>query len=159
MSQGKLVTLANFNELFDGILNPKQLDGLRLLVTPFPQQQFNATDDRRSKAPHRGVTCFDCHVNGHTNAATPLVGDIRPQEFRHSIDTPSCGRFKQESARRRERGPGLPSQLSFLAWGRNARATGRAERDHSGLELQKNGAAVTGRRQHVLAARCRGPRS
>jgi cytochrome c peroxidase len=38
---------------------------------------------------HRGVTCFDCHVNGHTNAATHLVGDIRPQEFRHRIDTPS----------------------------------------------------------------------
>jgi cytochrome c peroxidase len=35
------------------------------------------------------VTCFDCHVNGHTNAATHLVGDIRPQEFRHRIDVPS----------------------------------------------------------------------
>ncbi len=48
VSKGKLVTLANFNELFKDILNPKQLEGLRLLVTPFPQQQFNATDDRRS---------------------------------------------------------------------------------------------------------------
>ena len=28
-------------------------------------------------------------MNGHTNAATHLVGDIRPQEFRHRIDTPS----------------------------------------------------------------------
>jgi cytochrome c peroxidase len=28
-------------------------------------------------------------VNGHTNAATHLVGDIRPQEFRHRIDTPT----------------------------------------------------------------------
>ena len=37
----------------------------------------------------RGVACFDCHVNGHTNGATHLVGDIRPQEFRHRIDTPS----------------------------------------------------------------------
>jgi cytochrome c peroxidase len=36
-----------------------------------------------------GVTCFDCHVNGHTNAATHLVGDIRPQAHRHRIDTPS----------------------------------------------------------------------
>jgi cytochrome c peroxidase len=35
------------------------------------------------------VACFDCHVNGHTNGATHLVGDIRPQEFRHRIDTPS----------------------------------------------------------------------
>ena len=89
VSQGQLVTIANFNELFSGILNPKQLEGLRLLVTPFPQQQFNATDDRRSLKPHIGVTCFDCHVNGHTNAATHLVGDIRPQEFRHRIDVPT----------------------------------------------------------------------
>jgi cytochrome c peroxidase len=89
VSQGQLVTIANFHTLFKDILNPKQLEGLRLLVTPFPQQQFNATDDRRSLHAHLGVTCFDCHVNGHTNAATHLVGDIRPQEFRHRIDVPS----------------------------------------------------------------------
>lgn len=89
VSQGNLVTIINYYELFNGILNPKQLEGLRLLVTPFPQQQFNQTEDRRSEHPSRGVTCFDCHVNGHTNAATHLVGDIRPQEFRHRLDTPS----------------------------------------------------------------------
>ncbi|MBW1735851.1 MAG: cytochrome B6 [Deltaproteobacteria bacterium] len=89
VSQGKVVTMMNYFELFNGILNPKQLEGLRLLVTPFPQQQFNQTDDRRSELPSRGVTCFDCHVNGHTNAATHLVGDIRPQEFRHRLDIPS----------------------------------------------------------------------
>ncbi len=89
VSQGQLVTGANYYRLFNGILNPKQLEGLRLLVTPFPQQQFNQTDDRRSLKPHRGVTCFDCHVNGHTNAATHLVGDIRPQKFRHRLDVPS----------------------------------------------------------------------
>jgi cytochrome c peroxidase len=89
VSRGRLVTIANFHELFNGILNPKQIEGLRLLVTPFPQQQFNQTEDRRAIEQHRGVACFDCHVNGHTNAATHLVGDIRPQEFRHRIDTPS----------------------------------------------------------------------
>jgi cytochrome c peroxidase len=89
VSQGKLVTIDNYYELFNGILNPKQLEGLRLLITPFPQQQFNQTEDRRSARPSRGVTCFDCHANGHTNASTHLVGDIRPQEFRHRIDTPS----------------------------------------------------------------------
>lgn len=89
VSQGKVVTIENYFELFNGILNPKQLEGLRLLVTPFPQQQFNQTDDRRSACPSRGVTCFDCHVNGHTNGATHLVGDIRPQEYRHRLDTPS----------------------------------------------------------------------
>lgn len=89
VSKGQLVTINNYYELFNGILNPKQLEGLRLLVTPFPQQQFNQTEDRRSEKPSRGVACFDCHANGHTNAATHLVGDIRPQEFRHRIDTPS----------------------------------------------------------------------
>ncbi len=88
VSQGKVVTIDNYYELFNGILNPKQIEGLRLLVTPFPQQQFNQTEDRRSARPSRGVTCFDCHVNGHTNATTHLVGDIRPQEFRHGLDTP-----------------------------------------------------------------------
>jgi cytochrome c peroxidase len=89
VSQGKLVTIDNFYELFNGILNPKQLEGVRLLVTPFPQQQFNQTEDRRSERSSRGVACFDCHANGHTNATTHLVGDIRPQEFRHRLDTPS----------------------------------------------------------------------
>ena len=88
VSQGQVVTMMNYYALFNGILNPKQLEGLRLLVTPFPQQQFNMTEDRRSEKPSRGVTCFDCHVNGHSNGATHLVGDIRPQEFRHRLDTP-----------------------------------------------------------------------
>ncbi len=89
VSQGKLVTIDNFYDLFNGILNPKQIEGLRLLVTPFPQQQFNQTEDRRTVRPSRGVACLDCHANGHTNASTHLVGDIRPQQFRHRIDTPT----------------------------------------------------------------------
>jgi cytochrome c peroxidase len=87
VSQGKLVTTDNYYALFNGILNPKQLEGLRLLLTPFPQQQFNATADRRSEHPSLGVACFDCHQNGHTNGANHLVGDIRPQQFRHRIET------------------------------------------------------------------------
>ncbi len=89
VSRGKEVTLENYYELFNGILNPKQLEGLRLLLTPFPQQQFNATEDRRSVKASRGVACFDCHANGHSNGATHLAGDVRPQEFRHRIDTPT----------------------------------------------------------------------
>ncbi|MDO9004162.1 MAG: hypothetical protein Q7V20_11980 [Aquabacterium sp.] len=89
VSKGELVTLNNFFKLFNGVLNPKQLEGMRLLLTPFPQQQFNVTDDRRSVKPSRGVACLDCHANGHTNASTHLAGDVRPQEFRHRIDTPS----------------------------------------------------------------------
>jgi len=89
VSRGLLVTTNNYYELFNGILNPKQLEGLRLLLTPFPQQQFNLTADRRSEHPSLGVSCFDCHQNGSTNGATHLVGDIRPQQFRHRIETPT----------------------------------------------------------------------
>jgi len=91
VSQGKLVTVENFQEIFAGILNSKDLEGMRMLVTQFPQQQFNATADRKTEKPigMQGVACFDCHVNGHTSAATHLVGDIRPQSHRRRIDTPS----------------------------------------------------------------------
>jgi cytochrome c peroxidase len=91
VSQGKLVTVDNFQEIFGGILNSKDLEGMRLLVTQFPQQQFNATADRKTDQPigMQGVACFDCHVNGHTSAATHLVGDIRPQSHRRRIDTTS----------------------------------------------------------------------
>lgn len=91
VSKGQVVTVNNFYDLFNGILNPKQLEGLRLLVSQFPQQQFNATADRKTERPDGmlGVTCFDCHVNGHTSGAAHLVGDIRPQENRRRIETPS----------------------------------------------------------------------
>jgi cytochrome c peroxidase len=89
VAKGQLVTLDNFFQLFNGVLNPKQLEGLRLLLTPFPQQQFNQTDDRRSERASRGVACFDCHANGHTNAGFHLAGDARPQTHRRRIDTPS----------------------------------------------------------------------
>lgn len=89
VSRGKVVTLENFHDLFDGVLNAKDLEGLRLLVTQFPQQQFNATADRKTDkaAGMLGVACFDCHVNGHTSGATHLAGDIRPQSHRRRLDT------------------------------------------------------------------------
>ena len=91
VSQGKVVTVENFQEIFAGILNAKDLEGVRLLVTQFPQQQFNATADRKTVTPDgmRGLACFDCHVNGHTSGATHLAGDIRPQSHRRRLDTPS----------------------------------------------------------------------
>jgi cytochrome c peroxidase len=91
VSKGKVLTLETFNEVFNGILNSKDLEGVRLLVSQFPQQQFNATYDRKTEKPEgmKGVACLDCHVNGHTSGATHLVGDIRPQSHRRRIDTPS----------------------------------------------------------------------
>ena len=87
VSQGKLVSLTNYYQLFNGILTPRQLEGLRLLLTPFPQQQFNATEDRRAEIPSQGAACFDCHSNGHQNGATHLAPDARPEWFRHRIKT------------------------------------------------------------------------
>ncbi|HEY6770359.1 MAG TPA: hypothetical protein VI386_36915, partial [Candidatus Sulfotelmatobacter sp.] len=76
-------------EMFNGILTPRQLEGLRLLVTPFPEQQFNATDDRKSATPSLGANCFDCHSNGHQNGSTHLAPDARPEWFRHRLKTVS----------------------------------------------------------------------
>jgi cytochrome c peroxidase len=89
VSRGQLITVNNYYDLFNGILNPKQLEGLRLLLTQFPQQQFNATADRKTERPDGmlGVACFDCHVNGHTSGAFHLVGDIRPEANRRRIET------------------------------------------------------------------------
>ena len=89
VTNGKLVTLTNYYELFNGILTPRQLEGLRLLVTPFPEQQFNATEDRKSAIPSQGVSCFDCHANGHQNGAFHLSPDVRPEWFRHRVGTTS----------------------------------------------------------------------
>jgi cytochrome c peroxidase len=89
VSQGKLVSLTNYFDMFNGILTPRQLEGLRLLLTPFPQQQFNATDDRKSEVASQGSACFDCHANGHQNGATHLAPDARPEWFRHRLKTVS----------------------------------------------------------------------
>jgi cytochrome c peroxidase len=87
VSQGKLISLTNYYEMFNGILTPRQLEGFRLLLTPFPEQQFNATDDRKSAIPSQGVACFDCHSNGHQNGALHLTPDTRPEWFRHRTKT------------------------------------------------------------------------
>ena len=87
VSQGKLVSLTNYYQMFNGILTPRQLEGLRLLLTPFPEQQFNATEDRRAELPSTGAACFDCHSNGHQNGATHEAPDTRPQWFRHRLKT------------------------------------------------------------------------
>jgi cytochrome c peroxidase len=89
VSQGKLISLTNYYQLFNGILTPRQLEGLRLLLTPFPEQQFNATEDRRAELPSQGVACFDCHSNGHQNGALHETPDTRPQWFRHRTKTTS----------------------------------------------------------------------
>ncbi len=94
---GKLISFRNYYEIFSGKLTPVQMEGLRLLLTPFPQQQFNQTEDRKSVHAELGVTCFDCHTNGHTNATFHLNPDTRPQADRMRLDTVSLrGLFNQQ---------------------------------------------------------------
>src|SRR6185369_7254786 len=97
VSRGEVVSINNYYRLFKDILTPVQLDGLRLLLTPFPQEEFNPTDDRKTVEPSLGVTCFDCHINGHTTGQFHLNPDIRPQERRFRVDTVSLrGLFNQQ---------------------------------------------------------------
>ena len=97
VSKGQVLSLRNFHEMFNGILTPVQLEGLRLLLTPNPQQQFNQTEDRKVELPSMGVSCLDCHTNGHTNAAFHLTPDVRPQANRFRLDSTSLrGMFNQQ---------------------------------------------------------------
>jgi cytochrome c peroxidase len=97
VSRGEVVSINNYYRLFKPILTPVQLDGLRLLLTPFPQEEFNPTDDRKSRDASLGVACLDCHVNGHTTAQFHLSPDMRPQERRFRLDTTSLrGVFNQQ---------------------------------------------------------------
>jgi len=87
VSQGKLVTIENYYELFNAFSLRSRSKGLRLLVTPFPQQQYNETEDRRSEKPSRGAACFDAIRRPHQQGKRTCAR--RPsQESRHRIVTP-----------------------------------------------------------------------
>ncbi|MEM5788420.1 MAG: hypothetical protein AAGU11_13990 [Syntrophobacteraceae bacterium] len=97
VSRGEVVSINNFYRLFKDLLTPVQLDGLRMLLTPFPQEEFNPTDDRKSVNPSLGVTCLDCHINFHTTGQFHLNPDNRPQQRRFRLDTVSLrGMFNQQ---------------------------------------------------------------
>ncbi|ABI59575.1 cytochrome c peroxidase [Nitrosomonas eutropha C91] len=97
VSRGEVISINNFYRLFKDILTPVQLNGLQMLLSPLPQEEFNPTDDRKSVQPSLGVTCFDCHVNGHTTGQFHLSPDIRPQERRFRLDTVSLrGLYAQQ---------------------------------------------------------------
>ncbi|MER9332249.1 cytochrome B6 [Mesorhizobium sp. M0488] len=97
VSRGDLLTIRNFYEYMNGIITPVQMEGLRLLLTPFPQEEFNQTEDRKVAMQSTGVACLDCHSNFHTNAAFHLTPDVRPQAERFRLDTTSLrGLFNQQ---------------------------------------------------------------
>ncbi len=89
VTRGVEITYGNYFNMFNGILTPEQLDGLRILVTPFQTTWFNVTHHRVTPEPSEGVTCFSCHVNGHSNGAIELAPDSRPNYARLRVDTPS----------------------------------------------------------------------
>ncbi|MFT3837919.1 MAG: cytochrome B6 [Myxococcaceae bacterium] len=89
VTRGAEITYGNYFDLFDGLITPEQLDGLRLLVTPFQTTWFNSTQHRVTAEPSQGVSCFSCHVNGHTNGAIELAPDSRPNYARLRTDTPT----------------------------------------------------------------------
>src|SRR5262249_8315156 len=60
VSRGVEITYGNYFDMFNGLLTPEQLDGLRLLVTPFQTTWFNVTHHRVTAEPSQGVTCFSC---------------------------------------------------------------------------------------------------
>lgn len=89
VTNGREVTLSNYWEMFNGLLTPEQLEGLKELLKPTPSTFFNHTTFRVTEEPSAGVACFSCHVNGHTNGAFELAPDTRPQLARLRVGTPS----------------------------------------------------------------------
>jgi cytochrome c peroxidase len=97
VSRGQLLTIKNFYEVMNGIITPVHMEGLRLLLTPFPQEEFNQTEDRKVAEQSPGVTCLDCHANFHSNGAFHLTPEVRPQAGRFRLDTTSLrGMFNQQ---------------------------------------------------------------
>ncbi len=96
VSRGVEITYGNYFNMMNGILTPEQMDGLRLMVTPFQTTWFNTTHHRVTPEPSQGVSCLSCHVNGHTNGAIELAPDSRPNYARLRADTPTLrGNYAQ----------------------------------------------------------------
>ncbi len=89
VTKGQEITIDNYYDIFNGLLTPEQMEGLKELLRPTPTTWFNHTSHRITLEPSKGVACFDCHVNGHTNGAFELAPDSRPNLARLRTDTPT----------------------------------------------------------------------
>jgi cytochrome c peroxidase len=87
VTRGQMITLQNFEAMFQDVLTPFQLEGLRLLLQKTTAQRHNLTLDRSTAKAVEGVSCLDCHVNGHTTGQFHLTPDVRPQSERFRIET------------------------------------------------------------------------
>ena len=89
VTQGREITLGNYYQIFNGLLTGEQMEGLKELLKPTPTTWFNHTTHRVTLEPSAGVSCFSCHVNGHTNGAFELAPDARPNLARLRVETPT----------------------------------------------------------------------
>ncbi len=89
VTKGAEITMGNYFEMFDGLLTPEQMEGLKELLKPTPTTWFNHTTHRVTLEPSAGVSCLACHVNGHTNGAFELAPDSRPTMARLRVKTTS----------------------------------------------------------------------
>ena len=89
VTKGREITLGNYYDIFNGLLTPEQMEGLKELLRPTPTTWFNQTSHRVTIEPSAGVSCLSCHVNGHSNGAIELAPDSRPNAARLRVDTPT----------------------------------------------------------------------
>jgi len=123
-SPGKLVTIITLRAV-QRDPEPEGPRGLRLLVTPFRSSQFNQTEDRRSEVASRGVTCFDCQVNGHTMALPTRSAISGRSEFPSSHRHAEPARCEHPAQLRSQRA--LSSVEDFT----NSSSRGYFDGDHS----------------------------
>ena len=109
--------------MFNGVLSPEQLDGLRLCVTPFQTTWFNVTNHRVTEQPSEGVTCFSYILK--TASPTALQNVALAQLTANLIGnalkfTPAGGAVTIRLLRRGDEtelsvsdsGPGLPPEVT-----------------------------------------------
>jgi hypothetical protein len=63
--------------------------GREIMLGNYYEILCNHTEHRVTLEPSAGVSCFSCHVNGHSNGAIELAPDSRPNQARLRMDTPS----------------------------------------------------------------------
>jgi cytochrome c peroxidase len=80
VSRGQLITIRNYFKLLDGILTPVQMEGMRLLLTPFPSS--SSTRPTTARPTSRASAS---RVSTVTPTATPTPPSTRPRTFARSL--------------------------------------------------------------------------
>lgn len=64
VSRGQEITYQNYYEIFDDLLTPEQMEGLKELLRPSPTTWFNQTNHRLTVTPSEGVACLSWQRRG-----------------------------------------------------------------------------------------------